>query len=143
MGTIIKKETPIGLEGLEGFVAGVVDDLQEIVDKLKKKLITAPPKLIPPFEMLLRNDLKGFVQNHPQAVYAALCNVVWQCTPTEQEYSCSWRYAGGLVAEIVGAGEDYMDYYCSGYHKGNVPEGKVTAEVAKALADYGWRPIYV
>lgn len=50
-------------------------------------------------------------------------------------YSCSWRYAGGLVAEIRDQGEDYMDFYCSGN------EGEVDECVAEDLASLGWIPL--
>ncbi len=47
-------------------------------------------------------------------------------------YSCSWRYAGGRIAEIRDVGENYMDFYCSGY------EGMVTPEIEKDFNVIGW-----
>ena len=47
-------------------------------------------------------ELKGKVQHdigYANALYAALCNIIWVNRKTGEEYSCSWRYAGGLVAE--------------------------------------------
>ena len=55
---------------------------------------------------------------YAQHLYAAICNNeftrndVWPIL-TEQKWSCSWRYAGGLIADILREG-DYMDWYCSG-----------------------------
>lgn len=50
-------------------------------------------------------------------------------------YSCSWRYAGELVAGLRSKGEDYLDFYCSG------GEGKVAPEVREAFAEIGWEPL--
>jgi hypothetical protein len=50
------------------------------------------------------------------------------------DYSCSWRYAGGLVADLREQGEDYLDFYCSG------GEGRVASDVREALAKLGWEP---
>lgn len=45
-------------------------------------------------------------------------------------FSCSWRYAGGLVASIRDCGENYLDFYCSG------DEGSLAAE--EDLNKLGW-----
>lgn len=64
---------------------------------------------------------------YAQNLYAALCNndfkkVVYEDTAdnivsllkdAEATWSCSWRHAGGIVADILEQG-DYMDWYCSG-----------------------------
>ncbi len=47
-------------------------------------------------------------------------------------YSCSWRYAGGMIADLRGLGEDYMDFYCSG------GEGLVDPEIEEDLYKLGW-----
>jgi hypothetical protein len=55
---------------------------------------------------------------YAQNLYAALCNnsfqrnAVWPILKDEQ-WSCSWRYAGGIIADMREEG-DYMDWYCSG-----------------------------
>jgi hypothetical protein len=86
--------------------------------------------------------------SYAQNLYAAMCNNqfqrkdVWPILKDER-WSCSWRYAGGVVARIVGTG-DYIDYYCSGifgegeYTTGYVPESQVTAEIEQDLAELGW-----
>lgn len=79
-----------------------------------------------------------------QALYAALCNnsfcrnLTWPIL-TEESWSCSWRYAGTVVATIIGKG-DYLDWYCSGSisSTGSVHEGTVTDEVEDALYKLGW-----
>jgi hypothetical protein len=63
-------------------------------------------------------------------VYSALCNVNWTHEGGTR-YSCSWRYAGGLVAEIRGVGEDYLDFYCGGR------EGHVSDLVSAAMHERG------
>jgi hypothetical protein len=56
--------------------------------------------------------------NYAQNLYAALCNNdfqhndVWPIL-SEKTWSCSWRYAGGVIAEMQQKG-DYIDWYCSG-----------------------------
>ena len=57
---------------------------------------------------------EGYAQN----LYAALCNNDFQKNDVwpqlkNQTWSCSWRYAGGIIADMLGQG-DYMDWFCSG-----------------------------
>lgn len=103
--------------------------------------------------------------DYAQNVYAALCNMRWQPIDVipilrDEYWSCSWRSAGGLVAEFrrAIAREDYMDWYCSGMGgigafaddehqaqatfiaKKYVPEGVVTDEILADFAALGWRP---
>lgn len=74
-----------------------------------------------------------------QECYAALCNMRWRaCKDLNLVYSCSWRYAGGLIASLRGKGEDYLHWYCSGIGDGGVPEGEVTPRVREALNELGW-----
>ena len=68
-------------------------------------------------------------------VYRALCNVRWRKFCTDYHYSCSWRYAGGLVAEIREVDENYLDFFYSG------GEGFVNIEIEHLLNDLGWLPI--
>ena len=65
---------------------------------------------------------KAYAQN----VYAALCNNDFQKLEVlpilkDQTWSCSWRYAGGIVAHLRGEG-DYIDWYCSGIRDTGQPE---------------------
>jgi len=90
-------------------------------------------------------------ESYAQNLYAAMCNNqfqrkdVWPIL-TDERWSCSWRYAGGLVARIIGTG-DYMDYYCSGIgafsvndeiDTGYVSESHVTEEIEQDLDQLGW-----
>lgn len=87
---------------------------------------------------------------YAQNLYAALCNMQWQRLEVmpilkDQYWSCSWRYAGGIVANLTGSG-DYMDWYCSGIRamdaedNGYVGEGVVTQEICDDLRQLGWQP---
>jgi hypothetical protein len=102
--------------------------------------------------------------NYAQNLYAAMCNVDWQSREFWQEmkgetWCCSWRSAGGIVADMREQG-DYIDWYCSGIGNaeyGNgldgavpdvtdgrdyVPEGVVTEEIELDLNRLGWRPVF-
>ena len=48
---------------------------------------------------------------YSQNLYAALCNN--RFFKDNEEWTCSWRYAGGIVADLRDVGEDYMSFYCS------------------------------
>lgn len=65
--------------------------------------------------------------------YRALCNVIWRHSDGE-EWTCSWRTAGAIVADLRRRGEDYLDYYCLGR------EGEISPRVASVLAEAGWTP---
>jgi hypothetical protein len=75
-------------------------------------------------------------------LYCACCNVIW-VHEDNSTWTCSWRYAGGMVADLrnerkgpisTQSYEDYLDYYCMG------KEGVVSDRVLEALATLGWRP---
>lgn len=94
---------------------------------------------------------------YAQNLYAALCNnefVKNEILPIlkEEFWSCSWRYAGELIAEIKGSG-DYLDYYCTGltnatydtvqdakifHNKLHMSEGEISDEVRTDLLNLGW-----
>jgi hypothetical protein len=74
--------------------------------------------------------------DYARALYAALCNNdfvkrdIWQLLK-EDKWGCSWRYAGGIIADMRETG-DYIDWYCSG------GEGDVSEEIDKDLRKLGW-----
>ena len=95
-------------------------------------------------------------KNYAQNLYAAMCNQRWQYQDvwgvlTNQTWSCSWRSAGGIIADIRGGGEDYLNWYCSGMtgnpdNHGHTPkqyvgEGTVTDEIREDLDQIGWIPV--
>lgn len=68
----------------------------------------------------------GFCEN----VWSALANKIWR-NIDGAEFACTFRYAGGLIADIRGSG-NYMDWYCSG------PCETVTEEIENGMAVLGW-----
>ena len=94
-------------------------------------------------------------ESYAQNLYAALCNnefLKLEVVPIlkNETWSCSWRHAGGIVADMLEKG-DYIDWYCSGiqdYSRDEsdpnfvggqyVPEGKVTDEVKEDFKKLGW-----
>ena len=99
-------------------------------------------------------DKAKSTKTYAQNLYAAMCNQDWQRNDVwpllkGQTYSCSWRYAGGIVAHMREEG-DYIDWYCSGIQGdpdedwidlGHVPEGTVTNEIREDLFKLGWLPV--
>jgi hypothetical protein len=100
---------------------------------------------------------------YAQNLYAAMCNMQFiklDIMPIlkNQRWSCSWRHAGGIVADMQEKG-DYIDWYCSGMgglnqeydaketnedwqkRTGYVPEGHVTEEITEDLKVLGWVPV--
>jgi hypothetical protein len=101
--------------------------------------------------------------SYAQNLYAAMCNMTWQRREFWQElkgetWSCSWRHAGGIIADMREDG-DYIDWYCSGMgglnqeydaketyeqwqkRTGYVPESTVTEEIELDMNRLGWRPV--
>lgn len=103
---------------------------------------------------------------YAQNLYAAMCNReftkndVWPLL-TGKRWGCSWRYAGGIIADMQQKG-DYIDWYCSGIRdtteisedefnaltkeqqefylrsKAYVGESVVTDEIREDLLKLGW-----
>ena len=109
---------------------------------------------------------------YAQNLYAAMCNMRWCKLDTtnaleilkDNHWSCSWRHAGGIVADMIEEG-DYIDWYCSGIRNDGfddpeepkelteeqrlrkemyakfVGESVVTEEIAEDLRKLGWVPV--
>lgn len=95
--------------------------------------------------------------SYAQNLYAAMCNNSF--SKNETGWYCSWRYAGGIVANMRQEG-DYIDWYCSGirgdrkeidvttltekqrdwHHESEkfVGECVVTDEISEDLEKLGW-----
>ncbi len=115
--------------------------------------------------------------SYAQNLYAAMCNneflkIEIENTPEKiveilssdqmQSWSCSWRHAGGIIADMLQEG-DYIDWYCSGIRdriseekyddaddelkkhfdiiKNYVAESVVTDEIREDLLKLGWKAI--
>ena len=87
--------------------------------------------------------------SYAQNLYAAMCNNDFQKMEPwvilkGDTWGCSWRKAGGVVADIREEGE-YLNWYCSGimnegsYVTGYIQEGVVTEEIAEDLKKLGWQ----
>ena len=104
---------------------------------------------------------------YAQNLYAAMCNngfIKLEVIPVlkGEEWDCSWRYAGGIIADMQQKG-DYIDWYCSGIRDIGVyspaeenevlteeqlarkavvdryvPEGQITDEIRNDLQRLGW-----
>jgi len=85
---------------------------------------------------------------YAQNLYSALCNNSYKKSEDTESWSCSWRYAAGIVADIRRINyqhqEGYLDWYLSGsvYDlEGHVYvlEGVVTEEILQDLTNLGWK----
>ena len=77
--------------------------------------------------------------DYAKMLYAALCNNEFQKLDvmpilTDQRWSCSWRHAGGVIADMLETG-DYIDWYCSGN------EGLVDDQIQSDLKILKWRVV--
>ncbi len=78
-------------------------------------------------------------ESYAQNLYAAICNNDFQKIDVfpilaGQTCSYSWRYAGGIVADMRQEG-DYIDWYCSGI-KGNVTDEEFQAMDKESQEQY-------
>jgi hypothetical protein len=92
-------------------------------------------------------------ESYSQNLYAAMCNNTFK-NKNEKKWFCSWRYAGGIVADMRQEG-DYIDWYCSGIRdvsydeeenkswdgRSFVSESTVTEEIEEDLRKLGWEVI--
>jgi len=122
------------------------DDPESRINNLEYDLVTTDWIL----EKARNND--AYAQN----LYAAMCNngfIRLEVIPVlkQEEWSCSWRYAGGIIADMQQKG-DYIDWYCSGIRdvshdeeenklwdgRNYVAEGCITDEIRNDLQRLGW-----
>jgi len=140
------------------------DDPQSRINNMEYDLLTTDWIL----EKVRSDD--AYAQN----LYAALCNnefvrrEFWpllRMNPNKDFWSCSWRYAGGIIADMQKKG-DYIDWYCSGirdvevysHYRENeqfteeqlahlaitqryVDEGCITDEIHSDLQQLGWMAV--
>lgn len=83
--------------------------------------------------------------SYSQNLYAALCNnsfikrEFWSILK-EETWSCTWRYAGGIIADMRQEG-DYIEWYCSGIRDQHEPtEEEMNSWTEKAQLD--WTNVY-
>lgn len=148
-----------------------LDIFEKIIDEHKHKFDDPQSKINNMEYDLLTNDWilekvradDAYAQN----LYAAMCNngfIKMDIIPIlkQEEWGCSWRSAGGIIADMQQKG-DYIDWYCSGIRdigvyapedkavelteeqlarleitKKYVPEGQITDEIRNDLQRLGW-----
>ena len=76
---------------------------------------------------------------YAELLYAALCNTTWQrreilAVLKNNTWCCSWRYAGGIIADMREHG-GYLDFYMTDL---SIELGTVTEEVRADLYELGW-----
>jgi hypothetical protein len=117
-------------------------DWQSYVDECKRRDSVPDINEDPSLEQDLRYS--EYISNkckaseiYSQNLYAALCNNEFK--QNDRLWSCSWRSAGGIVANLREEG-DYINWYCSGIGSDApfLPESLVSDEVRKDIEDLGW-----
>jgi hypothetical protein len=101
--------------------------------------LTRAPAEAPPIQPDLERDLglsrriRDLVGSELFAalLYDALCNTTWRHKASGTLWHCSWRHAGGVVANLRAEG-DYLDWYCS------TREGLVDDQVLAEIEALGW-----
>ena len=111
-------------------IVAITSQMDELRPQIRARERDFEADLRGAFAAQMRDDHGLAVQ-----VYGALCNVDWE-HENGTRYSASWRYAGGLVNEIVNPDDKdpmgYCNFYCSG------GEGHVRSEIAEGMAARGW-----
>jgi|694.fasta_scaffold47122_9 hypothetical protein len=151
-----EKGEPINEDYLD-FFSKMIDDHNHKFDE------PATRKNNMEYDLLTTDWILEKVRNsevYAQNLYAAMCNNDFQKRDLwpilkEETWGCSWRYAGGIIADMRQEG-DYIDWYCSGIRgdpldadyeaadaqgfdiKNYVPESVVTDEVRDDLFKLGW-----
>ena len=157
----LEKGEPVNEEYLEFFEDTIqrhkakFEDPATHIDNMEYDLLTTDWIL----EKVRESDV------YAQNLYASMCNrdfIKHAVIPIlkNQRWSCSWRYAGGIIADMRQEG-DYIDWYCSGIknaplteeefqalsleqqarakeYDAYVGEGVVTDEIRKDLFRLGW-----
>lgn len=143
-----EKSEPISQEYLDMFDESIekhktkFNDPQDRINNLEYDLLTTD------WILEKARNSEGYAQN----LYAAMCNTefvkndVWPRLQ-DKRWSCSWRYAGGIIADMRRQG-DYIDWYCTGIRGDGestnpeyakfVGEGYVTDEVREDFLKLGW-----
>lgn len=76
---------------------------------------------------------------YAEKLYGALCNSDWKkrtdpnpLTDWKNCWSCTFRYAGEIIANIRNVGEDYLDFYLLGNY------AELDEEIVKDIEELDW-----
>jgi hypothetical protein len=77
---------------------------------------------------------------YAQNLYAAMCNNDFTKNDvipilTEKRWSCSWRHAGGIIADMQEKG-DYIDWYCTGIRDAKILDDDEFRALTKEQQEY-------
>lgn len=77
---------------------------------------------------------------YAQHLYAAMCNNDFTKNDvipilTEKRWSCSWRHAGGIIADMQEKG-DYIDWYCTGIRDAKILDDDEFRALTKEQQEY-------
>lgn len=124
----------------------ISQEIYESLDKMWSDTVEKNSRPLPE-NISLENDLRSSKKIsdrcksslvYSQNLYAALCNNAF--SKQDKTWSCSWRSAGAIVANLREEG-DYIDWYCSGIHARTpdyVPESIITDDIRKDITGLGW-----
>lgn len=110
----LEKDEPVNDDYLDYFEK-IIDDHTHKFDDPKSRVDNMEYDLLTTDWILEKVRARD---DYAQNLYAALCNngftkrELWPILK-EEKWSCSWRYAGGIIADMQQKG-DYIDWYCSG-----------------------------
>jgi hypothetical protein len=118
-----------------GFFTGVINIFMNPVFNLERDIRRTwwMVEKVRSSDVYAQNLYAAFCNNEfaPKDIWGILKNVKW---------SCSWRYAGTMVAEIR-EDSDFNDWYCSGIQLTNqlfVPESIIVPEIETDFDQLGW-----
>lgn len=80
------------------------------------------------------------------ALYETLCNREFRKAGSDGRWSCTWRYAGGMIADLRGKGEGYLDFYLAEPRdsQGVALGGRLPGLMAEVEAEFlrlGWHEL--
>ena len=109
-----EKGEPVNEDYLDMFQKILEDDKSKFDDPASRKNNMEYDLLTTDWILEKVRNSESYAQN----LYAAMCNngfIKLEVLPIlkEEEWSASWRYAGGIIADMRQEG-DYIDWYCSG-----------------------------
>lgn len=110
----------------------IYDGMMKILDEEQEKESTVDKTFNLEYDLRSNEEILAKARNsevYCRDLYSALCNN--RFFYGDKEWTCSWRYAGGIIADMLQKG-DYIDWYCSGN------EGHVTEEIRMDLIKLGW-----